>query len=177
MAEPRREEIAPLFAEFGSACYQAYLLEDALRLLLQVGREYAKTQIPDAAILYPVDPDGIKTLGALFQEVRKVEVLNTQEHELIWKAIQIRNWLVHGGYWHKVREGRVPRFVTPEGRSEIIEELKQIGGALREATAIVHGMIDCYLAPYGLSMQQFMDQLPAMWESEIRLPGHQELIH
>jgi hypothetical protein len=104
----------------------------------------------------------------------KVEVLNVQEQELIWKAIRVRNGLIHGGYW---REARVRRFVTPEGRSQIIEELKQIGDFLRGATAIVHGMIDRYLALHGQTIQHYMDLLPAMWESEIWLPGDEELIH
>jgi len=83
MPEPRKEEVDPLFAVYGRACSQGQLLEEALRLLLLIGREYAKTQIPDEAIRYPVDDQGIKTLGELFHEVLKVEVLGGQEQRFI----------------------------------------------------------------------------------------------
>lgn len=173
MPEPRREEIAPVYAEFGSACVQAHSLEDALRLLLLVGREYAKTQIPEEALRYPVHPDGIRSLGSLFQEVLRVEVVSADEQGLIWKGIRVRNWLVHR-YW-----GGAPtkRMLRPEGRRDNVQELKRIGDFLREVTAIVHQMIDRYLAAYGQSIQRYMDQAAMLWESDGTPPGEEQLIH
>jgi hypothetical protein len=141
--------------------------------LLLVGREYAKTQIPDEAIRYPVDSQGMKTLGELFHEVLKVEVLGEQERRFIWKAIKERNRLIHR-FWTEDQRWEI---LTPEGRGQLIEELEGARALLRTATGIVHQMLDRYLAAYGQSIQRYMDQAAAMWVGDIELPGEQELIH
>jgi len=171
MSEPRREELAPVFAEFGHACHQAQLLEEALRLLLLIGREYAKAQIPDEAIRYPVNPEGIKTLGPLFEAVRTVEVVEGRDVDLIRKAISLRNRLIHGPWPSELR------WFTPEGRREVIEEFKSTWSFLRVATGIVHKMIDKYLSASGLSMQYFMDRANAIYVSDTDIPDDEELIH
>lgn len=166
MSEPRREEIAPVFAEFGSACHQAQLLEDAIRLLLLLGRAYAATQIPDSSLRYPVEPENIKTLGALLRELFKVEVVSEQDNRSLWQAVKTRNWLMHD-YWSATFHPRSAElFMTPGGRRELIEELREVRHRLRKATRIVHSLTDQYLALHGLSMQQFMDRTAAIYVSE-----------
>lgn len=172
MAEPRREELAPMFAEFGVTVYQAQLLEEALRLLLLIGREYAKTQIPNEAIRYPVSPDVKKTLGKLFDEVTKIELIAVKDQKLVWAAIRVRNLLVHG-YWDK---DRTLRTLTPEGRRAVVEELKKIWRVLRDATAIVHKLNDGYLAANGANIQRFMDQASGLYVSNDELPDYKGLI-
>lgn len=173
MSEPRREELTPLFAEFGHACQQAQLLEDSLRLLLLVGREYAENfHVSDEALRDPVNTEGIRSLGALFQTVLRVEQFGKGQQREIWRAVGVRNSLVHA-YWTHERADRV---MTPQGRLAMIAELEEIWRILREATGIVDEIIDTYLAAYGTSMKSFRDRAGFMWVSDNTLPIDEDLV-
>ena len=86
---------------------------------------------------------------------------------------RLRNQRPVHSYWTGERTARV---LAPEGRKETIEELKRIWQVLRTATAIVHRLLDRYLAAYGQNIQRFMDQAGAMWVSDIEWPSDQALI-
>ena len=161
-----------MYAEFGATIHQAQLLEGALRLLLLVGREYTKAQIPDEAIRYPVGLEGRKTLGMLFNEAMQVEPVPEKDREMIQVAIELRNHLIHS-FWGE----RAAHMLTPEGRRALVEELKQMWTFLRGVTAIVHRWIDRYLAAYGMSVQKFMDQPEHMYVGDEEPPDYKGLIH
>jgi len=147
-----------------------------MRLLLLTGREYAATQVSDDAIRFPVNPEGIKTLGALFHNVLTVEVVSERDRELIWQAIKVRNWLMHDYWSTKGNPRSAVLLLTPDGRRELIEELRGVWRRLRKATGLVHALIDQYLAAHGLSMQQFMERTAAVYLSDIEPPAPKDLI-
>ena len=144
--------------------------------MLLAGREYAATQVSDDAVRYPANPEGIKTLGALFHNVLTVEVVKQQDREFIWQAIKLRNRLMHD-YWSPIANPQNSvLLLTPNGRREVIADLSRLGHCLREATRLVHNMLDGYLAAHGLSMQQFMDHTAAVNVSDNDKPGPRDLI-
>lgn len=120
-------QVREVYAEFGLAVTVAQLLERQLISLV-----IAAYETPSGKFT-PEEYDGLleklskKTLGALIQKLR--ESLEVPGDFDLWlrESVRLRNWLIHRYFLD-----RSPEFQSPEGRSEMIQELDSISDRLNE---------------------------------------------
>lgn len=170
MAEPTKQEIAPMFEAYGAACYEAQHLESSLRLLLCLVQEHTKVAARHAASSLIESEKMQRTLGDLFKAAQDKEYFTEVERSKINKAIKERNFVVHS-YWDK----RIQYSIKPEGRSWVVLDLNEHRELFRSATAIINSLIDRYLNEYGVSVEHFAEKTSEIWESETKPPS--SLLH
>lgn len=167
------DSVIPVFAEFGAAVHTAQRLEYGLTLLLAFAVKYDEAKIGKSSVDRLSSNDAERTLGELWHAVKKSEYVTRAEQKTIRKAIKERNALVHS---YLVDKGE--QLFTPEGRSEMLEDIKRIQELFRKADAIVESLVDRYLTENNVDLDEITKQLDSLWiddggnapESAINLP-------
>lgn len=171
MAEPTKQEIAPMFEAYGAACYEAQHLERSLRLLLFLVQKHTKNNVSRNLVSCTLESEEtLRTLGELFKAAQEKEYFTDAERKKINKTIKERNFIVHS-YWDK----RIQLALKPEGRIWIVSNLNELRELFRSATAIINSLIDKYLTEYGVSVKYFAEKTTEIWESESKPPS--SLLH
>ena len=152
------ESVIPVFAEFGAAVHTAQRLEFGLTLLLAFAVKFDEAKIGKAAVDRLSSNDAEKTLGELWHAVKKSEYVTRAEQKTIRKAIKERNVLVHS---YLVDKGE--QIFTPEGRTEMLEDIKRIQELFRKADTIVESLVDRYLSEHNVDLDEITKQLDSLW--------------
>jgi len=152
------ESVVPVFAEFGGAVHTAQRLEFGLTLLLAFAVKYDDATIEKAAVDRLSTNDAEKTLGELWHAVKKSEYVTRAEQKKIRKAIKERNVLVHN---YLVDKGEL--LLTPDGRVEMLADIRRIQASLRKADEIVESLVDRYLVENDADLDEITKQLDTLW--------------
>lgn len=163
--DPR--ELEKVFAEFGATIHAAQCLEYALGLLMAFLTKYEDAKFkgrPDESLSAALSS---QTLGELFRSVRKQEFFTSAERKKVHKAIKQRNQLVHSYLVDKAEF-----FLGAKSRAKLVEDLKKRRSNLREANAIIDGMLDRYLQEHGTSIEELHDFWEPLVRSDEELPDH-----
>lgn len=152
------ETVAPVFAEFGGAIHTAQRLEFGLTLLLAFAVKFDEASIEKSTVERLSTREAEKTLGELWHAVKKSEYVTRAEQKTIRKAIKERNILVHS---YLIDKGEL--LLTPEGRAEMLADIKRIQNLLRKADEIVESLVDRYLVEYDVDMEEIARQLDSLW--------------
>lgn len=152
------ESVIPVFAEFGAAVHTAQRLEFGLTLLLAFAVKFDEAKIGKAAVDRLSSNDAEKTLGELWHAVKKSEYVTRAEQKTIRKAIKERNVLVHS---YLVDRGE--QIFTPEGRTEMLADIKRVQELFRKADAIVESLVDRYLSEHNVDLDEITKQLDSLW--------------
>jgi uncharacterized protein YutE (UPF0331/DUF86 family) len=152
------ESVVPVFAEFGGAVHTAQRLEFGLTLLLAFAVKYDDATIERSAVERLSTNDAEKTLGELWHAVKKSEYVTRAEQKKIRKAIKERNMLVHN---YLIDKGE--SLLTPEGRAEMLADIKRIQASLRTADEIVESLVDRYLVEHNADLEEITRQLDTLW--------------
>jgi uncharacterized protein YutE (UPF0331/DUF86 family) len=152
------ESVAPVFAEFGGAVHTAQRLELGLTLLLAFAVKFDEAKIGKSTVDRLASNDAEKTLGELWHAVKKSEYLTRAEQKKIRKAIKERNILVHS---FLIDKGEL--LLTPEGREQVLADIRHIQTSLRKADEIVESLVDRYLVEYDADLDEITRQLDTLW--------------
>ena len=152
------ESVVPVFAEFGGAVHTAQRLEFGLTLLLAFAVKFDEATIGKSTVDRLSTKDAEKTLGELWHAVKKSEYVTRAEQKQIRKAIKERNVLVHT---YLVDKGEL--LLTPEGRSEMLVDIRRIQNLLRKADEIVESLVDRYLSEHEVDLDEVTRQLDTLW--------------
>ena len=152
------ESVMPVFAEFGGAVHTAQRLEFGLTLLLAFAVKFDEATIGKSTVDRLSTKDAEKTLGELWHAVKKSEYVTRAEQKQIRKAIKERNVLVHT---YLVDKGEL--LLTPEGRSEMLVDIRRIQNLLRKADEIVESLVDRYLSEHEVDLDEVTRQLDTLW--------------
>jgi uncharacterized protein YutE (UPF0331/DUF86 family) len=152
------ESVVPVFAEFGGVVYTAQRLEFGLTLLLAFAVKFDEATIEKSTVDRLSTKDAEKTLGELWHAVKKSEYVTRAEQKKIRKAIKERNMLVHS---YLVDKGEL--LLTPEGRTEMLRDIRRIQNLLRKADEIVESLVDRYLAEHDVDLEEITRQLDTLW--------------
>lgn len=152
------ESVIPVFAEFGAAVHTAQRLEFGLTLLLAFAVKFDEAKIEKASVDRLSSNEAERTLGELWHAVKKSEYVTRAEQKTIRKAIKERNALVHS---YLVDKGE--QLFTPEGRAEMLEDIKRIQALFLKADAIVESLVDRYLSENDVDLDEITKQLDSLW--------------
>jgi len=152
------ESVVPVFAEFGAAVHTAQRLEFGLTLLLAFAVKYDDATIEKSSVDRLATNDAEKTLGELWHAVKKSEYLTRAEQKKIRKAIKERNVLVHN-YLIDNSES----LLTPDGRVEMLSDIRRMQASLRKADEIVESLVDRYLVENDADLDEITKQLDTLW--------------
>ena len=152
------ESVMPVYAEFGGAVHTAQRLEFGLTLLLAFAVKYDEATIGKSAVDRLSTNDAEKTLGELWHAVKKSEYVTRAEQKKIRKAIKERNILVHS---YLIDKGEL--LLTPEGRAEMLVDIRRMQESLRKADEIVESLVDRYLAEHDADLEEITKQLDSLW--------------
>ena len=152
------ESVMPVFAEFGAAVHTAQRLEFGLTLLLAFAVKYDDATIEKSTVDRLATNDAEKTLGELWHAVKKSEYLTRAEQKKIRKAIKERNVLVHN-YLIDNSES----LLTPDGRVEMLSDIRRMQASLRKADDIVESLVDRYLVENDADLDEITKQLDTLW--------------
>ena len=152
------ETVVPVFAEFGGAVHVAQRLEFGLTLLLAFAVKFDAAIIGRTTVDRLSTNDAEKTLGELWHAVKKSEFVTRAEQKKIRKAIKERNILVHS---YLVDKGEL--LLTPDGRAELLADIRRIQDSLRKADEIVESLVDRYLVEYNADVDEIVKQLDSLW--------------
>ena len=152
------ETVVPIFAEFGGAVHIAQRLEFGLTLLLAFAVKFDEATIGKTTVDRLSTNDAEKTLGELWHAVKKSEYLTRAEQKKIRKAIKERNVLVHS---YLIDKGDL--LLTPDGRAEILVDIKRMQDLLMKADEIVESLVDRYLVEYDADVDEITRQLDSLW--------------
>ena len=142
---PSTEELQPMMAAYGSACFVAATLETNLRALL-ANIEHRTGSPADKIRVSSTDSDQARrTLGTLFDEAKNKEFITSAEERTIKRAIQERNFLIHA-FWRS----RIMMAHTEEGRDWIINCLQSVCDLLGKASDIVLALSERHLRDLGV---------------------------
>lgn len=152
------ESVVPVFAEFGGAVHTAQRLEFGLTLLLAFAVKYDDATVEKSAVERLSTNDAEKTLGELWHAVKKSEYVTRAEQKKIRKAIKERNILVHD---YLIDKGEL--LLTPDGRAEMLSDIRRIQASLRKADEIVESLVDRYLVENDADLDEITKQLDTLW--------------
>ena len=152
------ESVAPVLAEFGGAVYTAQRLEYGLTLLLAFAVKFDEAKIGKSTVEKLGTLDAEKTLGELWHSVKKSEYLTRAEQKKIRKAIKERNILVHS---FLIDKGEL--LITPQGRAEVLADIRRMQESLRKADEIVESLVDRYLVEHDADLDEITRQLDTLW--------------
>lgn len=152
------ESVVPVFAEFGGAVHTAQRLEFGLTLLLAFAVKYDDATVEKSAVERLSTNDAEKTLGELWHAVKKSEYVTRAEQKKIRKAIKERNILVHD---YLIDKGEL--LLTPDGRAEMLSDIRRIQASLRMADEIVESLVDRYLVENDADLDEITKQLDTLW--------------
>ena len=152
------ESVVPVFAEFGGAVHTAQRLEFGLTLLLAFAVKYDDATVEKSAVERLSTNDAEKTLGELWHAVKKSVYVTRAEQKKIRKAIKERNILVHD---YLIDKGEL--LLTPEGRAEMLSDIRRIQASLRKADEIVESLVDRYLVENDADLDEITKQLDTLW--------------
>jgi hypothetical protein len=170
MPQPTSEDLNPVFRAYGEACFMAQTLEGALRMLLVHATGFEKGRMSMDIVRFVESETARDTLRRLFDKAKEKEYFTSAEHKKINRAIELRNFLVHG-YWDK----HALLLSKRDGRQWITEDLEDARDSLHEANGIVTSLCDKYLAEHGLSMESVKRMANSTWEGASEPPN--ELLH
>ncbi|NIS07135.1 MAG: DUF86 domain-containing protein [Gammaproteobacteria bacterium] len=159
----------PVFAEFGGAVHTAQRLEFGLTLLLAFAVKFDEAVIGKSTIDRLSSKDAEKTLGELWHAVKKSEYLTRAEQKQIRKAIKERNILVHS---YLVDKSEL--LLTPEGRKEMLKDIRRVQNLLRKADDIIESLVDRYLAEHEVDLDEITRQLDTLWIEDGGLQNNAE---
>jgi len=94
----------------------------------------------------------------LWHAVKKSEYLTRAEQKKIRKAIKDRNVLVHN-YLVDNSES----LLTPDGRTEMLSDIRRMQASLRKADEIVESLVDRYLVENDADLDEITKQLDTLW--------------
>ena len=163
------ESVVPVFAEFGGAVHTAQRLEFGLTLLLAFAVKFDEATIGRSTVDRLSTKDAEKTLGELWHAVKKSEYVTRAEQKQIRKAIKERNILVHT---YLVDKGEL--LLTPEGRSEMLADIRRIQDLFRKADEIVESLVDRYLSEHEVDLDEVTRQLDTLWIDDGGSPEQSE---
>jgi len=163
------ESVMPVFAEFGGAVHTAQRLEFGLTLLLAFAVKFDEAVIGKSTIDRLSSKDAEKTLGELWHAVKKSEYLTRAEQKQIRKAIKERNILVHS---YLVDKSEL--LLTPEGRKEMLKDIRRVRNLLRKADDIIESLVDRYLAEHEVDLDEITRQLDTLWIEDGGLQNNAE---
>ena len=152
------ESVVPVFAEFGGAVHTAQRLEFGLTLLLAFAVKYDDATVEKSAVERLSTNDAEKTLGELWHAVKKSDYVTRAEQKKIRKAIKERNILVHD---YLIDKGEL--LLTPDGRAEMLSDIRRIQASLRMADEIVESLVDRYLVENDADLDEITKQLDTLW--------------
>jgi len=157
------ETVVPIFAEFGAAVHIAQRLEFGLTLLLAFAVKFDEATIGKTTVDRLSTNDAEQTLGELWHAVKKSEYLTRAEQKKIRKAIKERNILVHS---YLIDKGDL--LLTPDGRAELLADIKRMQDLLMKADEIVESLVDRYLVEYDADVEEITRQLDSLWVEDGR---------
>ena len=157
------ETVVPIFAEFGAAVHIAQRLEFGLTLLLAFAVKFDEATIGKTTVDRLSTNDAEQTLGELWHAVKKSEYLTRAEQKKIRKAIKERNILVHS---YLIDKGDL--LLTPDGRVELLADIKRMQDLLMKADEIVESLVDRYLVEYDADVEEITRQLDSLWVEDGR---------
>ena len=145
---PEDEQCREVYAHFGVAAYFAQCFEKFLSNFLLL---HARATKSDRAV---EDIDALeeffhkKTLGKLLKDVSAVVGHNSSSEQLVRDALEKRNLLMHQYF-----RTRAEKFMTAEGRAEMITELEEVRDLFQRAgyfaTALCKAASDAADIPWG----------------------------
>lgn len=160
-----REELLPVFGEFGAAVLDAQLLEQGLGFLMALVAKYQGAHFSSRPDISLYGSEEGKTLGELFRAVKKKEYFTQAEEKIIRRAIRTRNKLVHSFLVDKAED-----MMTPKGRREVLSEVVELRDTIRKADTIVNECINKYLIEHGTSIEEAKIYCEQFWVSDDK-PG------
>jgi hypothetical protein len=141
-----------VYAQFGRAAYYAQCLEATLtNILVATGSLEGKSKTEED--VSALEAELQKPLGTLIGKVRAKHQLPPQTEEMIRKALQDRNFLIHRFF----RE-RSWGFVTTEGRQKLIAELREIESNLHAADKLAVQLCAALGALLGITPQMLDEE-------------------
>jgi hypothetical protein len=166
VVQDKSEDMLPVFWALGTALFQAQHLESGLGLLIALLNR--KRVLSSPANATPLDDaSSKKTLGEMFNDVRKRKYFTPAQKTTVHDAIDARNALIHA-YWSAEK---IQAMVTPAGRDWVFEDLRRIEALCNKAGQLVDGLIDQYLKQFDLSLGDISNPMWQQWQSGVEPPS------
>ncbi len=144
--ESEPEENKEVYARFGLAVYFAQLTEYSLMTLMVASRLSQRGRMTRNEVNSLMQRASRKTLGILIRDLkRQIVVPGTLARDL-YKAIDLRNRLVHRYF-----RDRAVEIVTPEGRAGMVEELDEWRDFLEGVNETLEGITLEIMAEQGIT--------------------------
>ena len=154
-------DLAQLFEAYGKACYLGQNLEQSFRFLLGLNELKNAKEKNKEKVFAKVDAEtALFTLNKIFREAQKIEYFSKEQIQMLIKANQLRNYLMHD-FWAK----NISDVTTPDGRLRIKTELEEHAKTLKAADRIIVEKIDNYLIEHGLTTDILKEMVDHEYEA------------
>lgn len=140
------EQIKEVYAQFGLAVYFGQCLEHAIVNALVVARLPKREEISQSEIDELVGQKFKLTLGRLIADLRKNQGISTQMNDLLYTALETRNWLCHGYF-----RDRAVQFTSVDGRNTMLSELRNAQTILQNADTALSETVAKFAAAFGIN--------------------------
>jgi hypothetical protein len=157
--ESELEENKELYARFGLAVYLAQLTEYALITLMVASRLSQRGHLTRNEVNSVTQRASRKTLGILIRDLKRHIVVPVTLARDLYKAIELRNRLVHRYFRQREVE-----MVTPEGRGAMIEELKEWRDFLEDVNETLDKMTQDMMAEQGVTEEVIAAEMERLVE-------------
>jgi len=160
LSPSQQQALQPVVYELGAAVYVCQQFETSLLLLLAILSAH------DGVVTTESFKDGMvtyseKTLGQLVKSFKTKLQLPENYEIFIREGVDARNRVVHGFVLRNAH-----KFLTIQGRSELIDELRAAQHIVNERQLSVRRVLDRALSVFGGSLEQIRKEMKCRFEPD-----------
>ena len=157
------ELVKEVYAHFGLAAYQAQCVEMSLNNFFLINKRVSDATLTVQELDSMEAARQKQTMGKLIKDFRTYVDLSTDCEELLNRALEKRNFLMH----HFFRE-RAVQFMANGGRWQMIDELTEITNDLKFADTVIIAVYDNLRRVLGVT-DEILDREYAKLMAEAKL--------
>lgn len=159
LPKPETDDVKEVFSFFGLASFWAQILERGF-IMLAVGLSLSKTKTITKSELAKLWSEFEKrTLGILFNLVRKTTTLSKLTERISFDSLNKRNYLTHNFFWVHAEN-----ILTPKGRRIMLDELSEMTNLFRNADEAINKLSSKIMNEYGITEEDVQNEYYHMLE-------------
>ena len=159
MDEKLRTQLLPIYEQVGAVVQNSQHLEFSIGFSLTLLKQLNSSEFTDEEFTGSMDYFSQKTFGRLIGEFRKFIELDEVAINLLKKALDERNFIVHCLFNEMVEE-----LVTPQGRKNVTNRIAEARTNMRKGFEVLDSVVQFLLKKTGLNIEEIMADAKARIE-------------
>jgi len=151
MDEKLRTQLLPIYEQVGAVVQNSQHLEFSISFSLTMLKQLKSTQFTNEEFDGSMDFFSQKTFGRLIGEFKKFVVLDEVAVETMKKALDERNFIIHGLFNEMIGE-----LATIEGREKVLARINTARSNMRHGFEILDSVVQFLLKESGLNIEEIV---------------------